>query len=174
MTDPRYPIGRFSPPPSYTPDVRAAFIGDLAALPRLLRQALDGLDVDQRLTPYREGGWTVAQVVHHLADSHINAYVRVKLAVTESEPTIKPYDEKAWAELVDGSQADLEASLRLLDGLHERWVTFARHLGPEAHDRPLVHPERGPMTVDRCHALYAWHGRHHVAHVTALRARMGW
>jgi hypothetical protein len=174
MTDPRYPLGRFAPPTEYTPHLRDSLIADIADAPASVRRAVDGLTVPQRLTPYRDGGWTVAQVVHHLADSHMNAYVRVRLAVTEMEPTIKPYDEGLWAKLPDAMDADVEPSLRLIDALHARWAKLARHLSPSDFGRVLIHPERGPMSVDRCLALYAWHGRHHVAHITSLRERMDW
>jgi uncharacterized damage-inducible protein DinB len=174
MADPRYPIGKFSPPAEYTPAARAASIHEIATAPALLRSAVHGLSSEQRLTPYRDGGWTVAQVIHHVADSHMHAYARMKLAVTEDVPAIKAYDENVWASLPDASAADLELSLTLIDALHGRWTTFLRHLSPQNFDRGLMHPERGPMTLDRLVALYGWHGRHHAAHVTALRARMGW
>jgi hypothetical protein len=146
----------------------------LAAAPADLRRALDGLDAEQRLTRYRDGGWTVAQVVHHLADSHANAFIRTKLALTEDGPTIVPYKEGAWAELADATGPDVDASLRILDGLHTRWVAVLRGLSPEQFSRPMVHPERGRLTVDWTLALYAWHSRHHIAHITSLRERMGW
>jgi hypothetical protein len=174
VDDLRYPIGRFTPPAAFTPELRAGFIADLAAAPAELRAAVAGLTVEQRRTPYRDEGWTVAQVVHHLADSHLNAYIRIKLALTEKEPTIKPYDENGWALLPDATDADVEHSLRLLEALHARWTTFAARLLPDAFERTMLHPERGLITVDRTFALYAWHGRHHVAHITSLRKRMGW
>jgi uncharacterized damage-inducible protein DinB len=172
--DPRYPLGRFSSPAEYTPALRAEHIRDIAEAPDKVRAAVEGLSSDQLLTPYREGGWTVAQVVHHLADSHMNAYVRTKLAMTEDNPTIKPYDEGAWARSADATGTDLGDSLRLLDALHARWVRFARTFQPADFARTLVHPERGAMTIDRTLALYAWHGRHHVAHITELRRNRGW
>ena len=174
MNDPRYPIGPFTPPADYTPEVRASLIANIAKVPARLREAVEGLTVEQRRTPYRDGGWTVAQVVHHLADSHMNAYIRMKLAVTETEPTIKPYDEKAWAQLPDAADADIEDSLLLLEALHARWTAFATHLAPADFERTLIHPERGANTVDRTLALYAWHGLHHVSHITKLRERMRW
>jgi hypothetical protein len=174
MTDPRYPLGRFSPPAEFTPALRNALIGDLAALPGLLRDAVAGLTADQRLVPYREGGWTVAQVVHHLADSHMNAYVRVRLAVTEDTPTIRAYHEGRWADLPDAADPAIDVSLRLVEGLHARLVHLLSRLTAADFERALVHPERGPTTVDRTVALYAWHGRHHIAHITTLRGRMGW
>ncbi len=174
MSDLRYPIGTFKEPEAYGPAVRRAFVTDIEETPGRLRQAVYGLAPHQLDTPYREGGWTVRQVVHHMADSHLNSYVRFKLAVTEREPLIKPYDEKAWAELADAAEGDVELSLDLLSALHRRWVVFLRSLKEEEFALTYRHPERGLMTLDRTLALYAWHGRHHVAHVTSLRQRMGW
>ena len=175
MTDPRYPIGKFAPPTDYTPDLRASFVRDIVAAPVAVRAAVAGLTTEQRLTPYRDGGWTVAQVVHHLADSHMHAYARVKFAATEDVPTIKPYNEAIWANFADASDANVDPSLRLIESLHARWARVsAEPLAQEDFERRLMHPERGPMTIDRMVALYAWHGRHHVAHITELRKRMGW
>jgi uncharacterized damage-inducible protein DinB len=174
MNDPRYPIGRFSPPAEYTAERRAAFVRDLGAAPAALRAALDGLTTEQRLTPYRDGGWTVAQVVHHVADSHMHAYARLKFAATEDVPTIKPYDERVWADFPDASDADVGPSLQIIESLHVRWVTFLRNLPQKGYERGLMHPERGPMTIDGMVALYAWHGRHHVAHIAELRKSRGW
>lgn len=170
----RYPIGRFEPREGLSPDERAALVDDIAALPADLRRAVSGLSDEQLDTPYRPGGWTVRQVVHHLPDSHLNGYVRLKLAVTESEPTVKLYDEAAWAELADARGADVEDSLLLLEALHRRWVRFLRSLGEEAFGRVFVHPEEGRVTVDLGVQLYGWHGRHHLAHVTRLCDRSGW
>jgi hypothetical protein len=174
MSDPRYPIGRFTPPAEYTADARRDFIAHIVGLPTLLTESVSGLDESQLETPYRDGGWTVAQVVHHMADSHMQAYSRFKLALTEANPTIKPYNEAAWAALPDGSTTDIDDSLGLLEGLHGRWTVLLRHMAPAEFERPFQHPERGPMTLDRALALYAWHGRHHVAHITTLRERMNW
>jgi hypothetical protein len=174
MSDLRYPIGRFMPPSAYSPELRTGFIDAIAALPAELRAAVRGLNAAQVQTPYREGGWTVAQVVHHLPDSHMNAYVRLRLALTEEAPAIKPYNEGLWAELADATAADLTASLNLLEGLHQRWSVLLRSLRVEDFSRTFTHPQQGTVLLDRQLALYAWHGRHHVAHVTALRARMGW
>jgi len=168
-----YPIGKFARPTTITADDRAASIADLAALPSALYAALDGLNDTQLDTPYRPGGWSVRQVVHHLADSHLNAFTRIKLAITEDTPTIKPYDEKAWAELAD-SASSIAPSLAIIAGVHERMVTVLRSLPAEAFARPMQHPERGPMTIDMVVAMYSWHGRHHVAHITGLRQREGW
>ena len=149
-------------------------ISQIAAAPSQLRKAVEGLNLQQLNTPYRDGGWTVIQVVHHLPDSHLNAYIRFKLAVTENEPTIKPYDEALWAELHDASESDIEVSLVLLEALHRRWILFLQSLKEEQFQRIFHHPEIGVMSLDRTLALYAWHGRHHIAHVNALRQRRGW
>jgi uncharacterized damage-inducible protein DinB len=174
MSDLRYPIGRFEEPAAYDPAARVAFVTQLEEAPARLHQAVYGLAPFQLDTPYREGGWTVRQVVHHVADSHLNSYVRFKLAVTEVEPLIKPYAEKAWAELADSATGEVELSLDLLAALHRRWVVFLRSLEAAQFALTFRHPERGLMTLDRNLALYAWHGRHHAAHVTSLRERMGW
>ena len=174
MNDPRYPIGRFAPPDEYNAHLRESFVRDLAEAPSAFRAAIGGLTVEQRLTPYREGGWSVAQVVHHVADSHMHAYARMKFAVTEDVPTIKAYDERVWANFQDASDANVDPSLQIVESLHARWATFLKNLPQKDYERGLVHPERGQMTVDRMVALYAWHGRHHVAHITELRKRMGW
>ena len=174
MTDPRYPIGRFVPAAIPTPEIRAQHIEATATLPARMRQAVAGLKDAQLDTPYREGGWTVRQVVHHVPDSHLNAYIRVKLAVTEENPTIKAYDEAVWAQLKDSELTPIEISLTLLESLHARWVVLLRSLKPEDFQRKWVHPESGPHDVDWLVGLYAWHGKHHVAHITSLRERMGW
>ena len=129
---------------------------------------------EQLDTPYRPGGWTVRQVVHHLPDSHMNAYVRFRLALTENEPTIKPYEQQLWAELPDAKTADIEMSLKLFEGLHQRWVLLLRSMKPEDFHRKYIHPESGVNVLDNVLQLYAWHGKHHVAHITSLRKRMGW
>jgi hypothetical protein len=171
--DLRYPIGplTFAPP---SPEVRRAAIADVAALPGKLRAAVAGLADAQLDTPYRPGGWTVRQVAHHVPDSHMNAYVRFKLAVTEDTPTIKPYDEAAWAELADVKTVPVATSLALLEAVHERWVALLRSLSEADWARTFKHPELGVVPLEKNLALYAWHGRHHVAHVTSLRERMGW
>jgi hypothetical protein len=171
--DPRYPVGKFRPAEANLSD-HAAAIATLAALPENLRAAADGLSAVQLDTPYREGGWTVRQLVHHVADSHLNAYVRVRLALTEDWPTIKPYDEKLWAQLTDASTAPVEISLNLLTALHRRWVLLLRSLTDEQWQRGYAHPENGRQTLAEASALYAWHSRHHVAHITQLRKRSGW
>lgn len=173
--DLRYPLGRFEFDGDTTPHAREQRIADIAAAPAQLRSAVDGLSPAQLDTPYRPGGWTVRQVVHHVPDSHLNAYTRIKLALTEDEPTIKPYEEARWAELKDGRDGPIEPSLILLDALHQRWVLLLRSLGPEHYRRRFRHPEHGRLIdLDEIMAMYAWHGRHHVAHITSLRHRMGW
>ncbi len=174
MTDLRYPIGRFAPPASGSPESRAGFVQDIASLPAALSAAVQSLTPAQRATPYRDGGWTVAQVVHHLPDSHLNAYVRFRLALTEEAPTITPYDEGRWAELPDATSPDVTHSLALLAALHARWTALLKTLGEEDFARTYVHPKNGVTTLDRQLALYAWHGKHHLAHITHLRERMGW
>jgi uncharacterized damage-inducible protein DinB len=174
MTDPRYPVGKFTynGPPSE--DQKQTFLADIASAPANLRVAVKGLSDTQLDTPYREGGWTVRQVVHHVPDSHMNSYMRFKLALTEDEPTIKPYAEDLWAELADTKATPIEVSLTMLDSLHDRWVRLLRSLKPEDWKRTFRHPELGPMTLEKNLALYAWHGKHHVAHVTELRKQRGW
>ena len=171
--DPKYPVGRFTPPAIINPDERTGAIATLAELPEQLRNAVDGLSFAQLSTPYRVGGWTVRQVVHHVADSHMNAFIRVKLALTEDWPTIKPYDEAAWAKLHDVA-APVEWSLELIESLHARWVMLLQSLGEEQWQRGFNHPENGPMTVEMTTLLYAWHSSHHVAHITHLRAKENW
>lgn len=174
MTDLRYPTGRFVPTASATTASRASAIDVIAATPAQLRHAVEGLDEDQLDTPYRPDGWTVRQVVHHVPDSHLNAYVRIKLALTEDAPTIRPYDEAAWAGLADTSSVPIDVSLSLLEALHLRWVALLRAMTPADFERGYEHPETGRHTLDHLLALYAWHGPHHVAHITGLRARCGW
>ena len=172
--DLRFPTGKFQRPAELDASGRAKAIEVVAAVPARLREAVKGLTKDQIETPYRPGGWTLRQVVHHVADSHLNAYIRFKLALTEDTPTIKPYDEAAWAELQDSATVPIETSLSLVDAVHERWVVLLRAMTPADFERVLVHPESGRQRLDQMLALYAWHGPHHVAHVTSLRQRMGW
>jgi hypothetical protein len=174
MSDSRYPIGKFSYSGSLTPEGKTKFLDDIEQTPARMRAAVAGLSEAQLDTPYRDGGWTVRQVVHHVPDSHMNSYIRFKLAMTESEPTIKPYMEDLWAELPEARTAPTEVSLALLGSLHTRWMMFLRSLKPEDWKRTFKHPELGPMDLEKTLALYSWHGRHHVAHITSLRNKMGW
>lgn len=174
MSDLRYPVGKFSFEGPLSEAQRNEFISAIEQAPARLRAAVKGLSSQQIETPYRPEGWTVRQVVHHVPDSHMNAYVRFKLALTEDGPTIKPYMEDRWAKLEDTQNTPLEVSLALLDSLHDRWVRLLRSLKPEDWQRTFRHPELGLMPLEKNLALYAWHGRHHVAHITALKDRMGW
>lgn len=170
----RFPVGPPDLRKSLSADERVAMIAVLDELPLRMRDVVDGLTDEQLDAPYRPGGWTVRQVVHHLPDSHINAYVRFKLAVTEDNPTIRPYDEKAWAEEKDAGEGPIGMSLVLLEGLHRRWVAWLRGLPPKAWSRPLHHPDSGPLNLDQLLCLYEWHSRHHLAHIARLREREGW
>jgi uncharacterized damage-inducible protein DinB len=174
MPDLRYPIGKFEMRGTVDEAQRPELIQQIAEAPARLREAVKGLTDAQLDTPYRPQGWTVRQVVHHLSDSHLNAYVRFKLAITEEEPTIKTYEEKLWSELDDARTAPIEMSLALLEALHKRWVLFLKSLTPSNFARKFRHPELGIMNLDALLRLYAWHGRHHVAHISSLRERMGW
>ncbi len=174
MTDPRYPIGKFSYDGPPTPEQRKKLIEDIEHCPAALRSAVRGLSPQQIETPYREGGWTVRQLVHHVPESHMNAYIRFKLALTEEQPTIKPYAEELWAQLPDVGPTPLDLSLALLESLHGRFVILLRSMEPADWKRSFKHPELGLVPLEKNLALYAWHGRHHVAHVTELRKRMAW
>jgi hypothetical protein len=175
MEDLRYPIGQFRYPEEPDQHQREQWVEEIAATPANLRAAVAGLSPHQLDTPYRDKGWTVRQVVHHLPDSHLNAYTRMKLALTEDVPVIKPYAEARWAELPDGRAAPIELSLNLLEGLHHRWVFLLRQLTPADFRRQFRHPEHGRLfELQETLALYAWHGRHHVAHIASLRRRMAW
>jgi len=172
--DLRYPVGKFHFPKSVTAEELSAFVDQIAAAPARLRAAVSDLDDAQLDTPYRPGGWTVRQLAHHVPDSHMNSYVRFRLALTEDQPVIKPYEEKLWAELSDARTLPIEPSLTLLESLHARWVPLLRSLSPADWKRTFRHPELGEVSLENNAALYAWHGRHHVAHVTSLRERMHW
>jgi DinB family protein len=175
VEDLRYPIGQFRYQGEPDHQLREQWIGEIAAAPANLRAVVAGLSPQQLDTPYRAQGWTVRQVVHHLPDSHLNAYTRMKLALTEESPVIKPYDEARWAELPDARRGAIELSLDLLETLHLRWVLLLRQLSAEQFLQRFIHPEHGrPFEVQEALAFYAWHGRHHVAHVSSLRRRMGW
>jgi len=174
VQDLSYPIGKFQYETPLTKSQRNAALDAIAGAPAKLRQAVRGLSPGQLDTAYRPGGWTVRQVVHHVPDSHMNAFIRTKLALTEIEPTIKPYDEKRWAELADARLTSIETSLVLLEAVHERWNHLLRGMNHAEFARTFRHPEHGVRTLDWMIALYAWHGQHHVAHITALRDRNGW
>ena len=175
VTDLRYPIGPFTLDGDITADRRTAWIAELADAPAALRAAVKGLTEEQLDTPYRPGGWTVRQVAHHVPDSHLNAYIRFKLALTEENPTIKPYEESRWAELPDTAGTQVGVSLMLLEALHRRWVVLLRAMDEAQWSRAFFHPEQAKLLrLDRILAMYAWHGKHHVAHITTLRDRMGW
>jgi uncharacterized damage-inducible protein DinB len=174
MTDLRYPIGKFRMPDRVTDAQQREWIDTIAETPGRLREAVAGLSDAQLDTAYRPGGWTVRQVVHHVPDSHLNAYTRIKLALTEDAPTIKTYMEERWAELPEARTAPIDVSLSLLEALHRRWVLALRSSDPADFVRPFRHADWGLMRIEQALAQYAWHGRHHVAHVTALRAREGW
>ena len=173
LDDLRYPIGRFSAAATSLPGIRAAYIQTLRELPKRLRAAVAGLNDAQLDTPYREGGWTVRQVVHHVADSHMMAYTRCKLALTEDWPTITPYDQAAWANLPD-SRMPIAPSLDFLSGVHARLVALLQSMTDADFEKTFTHPERGTMTLATTLAIYEWHSRHHVAHITRLLERMGW
>jgi hypothetical protein len=172
--DQSYPIGRVRAPASATAAERAQWIDAIAEAPKRLRAVVVGLGDEQLDTPYRPGGWTVRQLAHHVPDSHMNGYVRTCLALTEQEPTIRPYDEKAWAELPFARSGPIAVSLDLLDAVHERWVPLLRDLADADFKRAFYHPDNGRTLLETHVALYAWHGQHHVAHVTRLREREGW
>jgi len=172
--DLRYPVGRFQRPETVSADERASCIREIAELPANLRAAVEGLTEPQLETPYRPGGWNVRQVVHHIADSHMNSFIRFRLGLTESDPIIKPYEEGEWAKLADSRTSPIELSLTLLDALHARWITMLDAMTDADFARTFRHPESGLLRLDVNIALYAWHSRHHVAHITTLRERMGW
>lgn len=172
--DLRYPVGEFNFAGKISAEERASLIEQIETTPGQMRAAVAGLSDEQLDTPYRPGGWTVRQVVHHVPESHMNSYIRFKLAITEDEPTVKPYFEDRWAQLQDALVSPVEPSLDLLDALHRRWVWFLRSLEDGDFDRTFQHPELGVVSLNKNVALYAWHGRHHVAHITTLRERMGW
>jgi uncharacterized damage-inducible protein DinB len=172
--DLRYPVGPYRKPVSISAAEREGFIGEIAGTPGRLRAAVRGLTDSQLDTVYREGGWTVRQVVHHLPDSHLNAYVRFKLALTEEQPLIRTYEESLWAGLPEAKSAPVEISLSLLDAIHARWVSAIRSLPAASLERRFRHPDTGLTSLNEQLAHYAWHGRHHIGHITSLRRRMGW
>jgi uncharacterized damage-inducible protein DinB len=172
--DPRYPIGKFNKNITVTKEMRSDFINTIETLPSQLRKEVENLSQQQLDTPYRNGGWTIRQVVHHLPDSHINSYVRFKLALTEDNPAIKTYEEHLWAELPDTFKTPIDVSLNLLESLHTRWVILLRSLTDEQYEKTFQHPEWNKITLSTVLALYAWHSKHHLAHITELKKKMGW
>ncbi len=170
----KYPIGRFKIDGYITREMISGFIDEIANAPDELKEAVKNLSESQLDTPYRPGGWTVRQVVHHLPDSHMNSYIRFKLALTENSPQIKPYDEAEWAKLKDSTDTPIRVSLELLDALHKRWAVLLKSLSPNDLKKTFYHPERGEVSLDNTIALYAWHGKHHIAHINSLRKKMGW
>ena len=174
QTDPRYPIGKFDINVIVTKEMRKEFINTIETLPAQLRNEVESLSPQQLDTPYREGGWTVRQVVHHIPDSHLNSYVRFKLALTEDNPAIKTYEEHLWAELQDTFKTPIDVSLNLLESLHTRWAILLNSLTAEQFERTFQHPEWGKVNLSTSLALYAWHSKHHLAHITELKKKMGW
>ena len=172
--DLRFPIGKFNPPQEVPPEMREKFIQTIEELPEKFRQAVSGLNEEQIDMPYRPEGWTIRQLVHHVADSHINSFCRFKLGLSEEIPTIKPYDEALWAEMPDSKNAPINLSLNLIDGIHARWTMLLKSMTEEDFAREINHPERGTMSLNVLLALYDWHSRHHTAHVTNLRERNNW
>lgn len=170
----QYPIGTFEAPELITESVRNQWIEEIALAPQKLKSAIEGLSTQQLDTPYRPGGWTVRQVIHHLPDSHMNAYIRMKLALTEEVPTIKPYEEQLWAELYDTYHTPVDVSVALLVHLHLRWGTLLHSLSETSWQRNFRHPQLGVVVLNEAVGMYAWHGNHHIAHITSLRRRMGW
>jgi uncharacterized damage-inducible protein DinB len=174
MQDLRYPIGKYEPQP-FSEDLKNQWLQEIAQLPDNLEQAISNLNETQLQTPYRDGGWTVQQLVHHIADSHLNSYIRFKLALTENNPTITPYDEKLWAELNDVKTVPVSVSVELLRALHRRWIAALKDLSADDWNKTFYHPQQQKeTTLWTALGIYAWHGKHHVAHITALRERMGW
>ncbi len=170
----KYPIGKFKAPKEYSDDLREGFLSEIEETPFFLRHAVENLNEEQLATPYREGGWTIEQVVHHVPDSHMNAYIRTKLALTEKEPIIKTYREDAWAKLEDYVTTPIETSLLLLETIHTRWLILIKSLNKSQFERKLNHPEMGVVDINWILAQYAWHGKHHIAHINSLKQRMGW
>jgi hypothetical protein len=172
--DPRYPIGKFDKNINETKEMLSEFINTIETLPSQLRKEVENLSEQQLDTPYRDGGWTIRQVIHHLPDSHINSYVRFKLALTEDNPQIKTYEEHLWAELQDTFKTPIEVSLNLLESLHKRWAILLRSLTDEQFEKTFQHPEWGNIALNKTLALYSWHSKHHLAHITELKKKMGW
>ncbi len=167
--DARYPIGRFVPPPEITHELKHEWITAIAVLPRQLQEIIRDMDDQELNSRYRDGGWTIRQIIHHIADSHLNSYCRYRLALTEDEPVIKPYKESGWAELADAKTGPVDVSLQLISALHTRWIMLLKSMDDAAFRRKYVHPERGALTLNETTGLYAWHGRHHLAHIRLAR-----
>lgn len=165
----RYPVGKFAPVNDADMTLRATWINDIAATPEIIAALVGAMTPAQMMTPYRADGWTAAQVVHHMADSHVNAYIRTRFVLSEDHFTVKPYNENRWAQFVDATDPDVTPSVHMLRGLHARWVTLLRTLGPDDFARQMLHPERGPMTLDTLIQLYAWHGKHHAGHLRIVK-----
>jgi len=174
MTDIRYPIGPLKIDDTITREKRLKYLDQFAETPAMLRQAVTGLASSQLDTPYRPQGWTIRQVAHHLADSHMNAYVRFKMALTEDNPTVKSYEQERWAELEDSHTAPVEDTLSVFDGLYRRWIILLRSLSPEGFARTLNHPDWGTIRLDCYLSICVWHGIHHIAHIKGMRQRMNW
>lgn len=172
--DLRFPIGKFDQSQMITPDLRAKFIQTIEQLPPKLKDAVEGLNDEQLDTAYRPAGWTIRQVVHHVADSHLNSFCRFKLGLSEDTPTIKPYEEAAWAEMADSKDTPIELSLNIIDGLHARWTRLLKSMSNTDFEKKINHPERGAMTLNQLLALYDWHSRHHTAHITKTKEINGW
>ena len=170
----KYPIGKFKAPKEYSDDLREGFLSEIEETPFFMRHAVENLNEEQLATPYREGGWTIEQVVHHVPDSHMNAYIRTKLALTEKEPIINTYKEDTWAKLEDYITTPIETSLLLLETIHTRWLILLKSLKKSQFERKLNHPEMGVVDINWILAQYAWHGKHHIAHINSLKQRMGW
>jgi hypothetical protein len=173
-TDLRYPIGKFKAPEQYTEEIIHNYIKEIEETPANLRKVVEGLTDEQLDTPYREDGWKIRQVIHHLPDSHMNAYIRIKLALTEGQPVIKPYEEDLWAELKDSFLTPVSTSLDLLTLLHERWVILLKSLDEEDLERTYMHPDHGLVNLKYVLGIYSWHGRHHTAQIEELKKRKGW
>jgi hypothetical protein len=172
--DLRFPMGKFDSTQEVNSEMRSGFIQTIEVLPYKFRQAVKGLNNEQIDTPYRPEGWTVRQLVHHIADSHINSFCRFKLGLSEDTPTIKPYDEASWAEMADSKNAPIDLSLNMIDGVHARWALLLKSMSDADFDRNINHPERGSMSLNSMLSLYDWHSKHHTAHVTKLRERNNW
>jgi len=171
----KYPIGQFELPATITKDILSQWIAAISSFPTRLKNEVNHLTDEQLDTQYRPEGWTIRQVIHHCADSHMNSLIRFKLALTEDQPTIKPYYEERWAELLDSKNMPIAPSLKMLEGIHERWTILLNHLTEEQNERIFIHPEHGKkFRIDENIGVYAWHGNHHLAHITETKKRNNW